>query len=94
MADQAAPDRPALPLTAPDFSPLEGWPTPGAPIALRLSIDATGAVQAVDVVECQAADLAFARALAEVLRHTPHIPARRLGEDVASVKLVRLSFGA
>ena len=63
------------------------------PIRLRLHIAADGQVALVEVVEAAPEDEAFAERLAELLRRTPHIPARRDGHDVASTKEVRLDFG-
>lgn len=88
------PDRPALPVTAPDLGPLAAFRTPVAPIRLRLHIDASGRVGEVELLDVSPDDVAFAERLAEILRATPHIPARRGGEDVASTKELRLVFGA
>jgi hypothetical protein len=85
-------DRPALPITAPDFRPVLHLPNSGAPIRLRLYISAQGQVQQVQVLDCAAADTAFAQQIAAVLQATPHVPARRQGQDVASVKTVELGF--
>lgn len=93
-APALAPDRPALPVTAPDLGPLGAFRAPSAPIRLRLHIDVSGAVSAVEVLESDPGDVAFVERLAEILRATPHIPARRGGQDVASTKEIRLSFGA
>jgi len=87
------PDRPALPITAPDLAPLAGLPTPTAAIRLRLHIDASGRVGPVEVLESDPGDAAFVQRLVEILLATPHVPARRDGEDVASDKVVSLDFG-
>jgi hypothetical protein len=87
------PDRPALPVTAPDLAQLAALPMPRAPIRLRLHIDASGRVGPVDVLESDPDDATFVQRLVEVLLATPHIPARRDGEDVASDKVVSLDFG-
>jgi hypothetical protein len=87
------PDRPALPITAPDFAPLAAMPLPTAAVRLRLHIDATGRVASIDVLESDPGDAAFVQRLVEILLATPHIPARRDGEDVASDKVVSLDFG-
>lgn len=88
----ALPDRPALPTTAPDLAPLLAQGAPTGPIALRLHIDADGRVAQVEVTDARPEDAEFAERLAELLRRTPHIPARRDGQDVASTKNVRLTF--
>jgi protein TonB len=87
------PDRPALPRTAPDLAPLLAHGAPSGPIHLRLRVAADGQVEEVQVVEAAPQDAAFAERLAELLRQTPHIPARRGGLDVASTKDIRLDFG-
>lgn len=87
------PDRPALPLTAPDFGPLAAMHAPVASIRLRLHIDASGRVGPVEVFESDPDDASFVERLVEILLATPHIPARRDGEDVASDKVVSLDFG-
>jgi hypothetical protein len=87
------PDRPALPVTAPDFSSLASLPALTAAIRLRLHIDAGGRVVQVEIIACGAADTAFVQGLVDILLATPHIPARRDGEDVASTKEVSLDFG-
>lgn len=92
-APQGPPDRPALAVAGLDLSPLQGLPLTGLPLRLRLQVDATGTVTAVDVLECADEDRPFAEALAALLRRTPHIPARRQGRDVASVKDIELNFG-
>lgn len=87
------PDRPALPVTAPDFTSLAAVPVPTAAIRLRLHIDATGRVERVEVLDSGPGDALFVERLVEILLATPHIPARRDGQDVASVKEVSLDFG-
>jgi outer membrane biosynthesis protein TonB len=87
------PDRPALPVTAPDFASLAALPMPVAAIRLRLHVEASGEVSRVDVLESDPGDSAFVQRLVEILLATRHIPARRDGEDVASVKEVSLDFG-
>jgi hypothetical protein len=87
------PDRPALPITAPDLSPLAALPVPAASIRLRLHISASGQVGPVEVLESDPDDASFVERLVEILLATPHIPARRDGEDVASDKVVSLEFG-
>jgi hypothetical protein len=87
------PDRPALPITAPDFESLAALPAPSAAIRLRLHIDASGRVGRVDVLESDPGDAVFVQRLVEILLATPHIPARRDGEDVACDKVVSLDFG-
>lgn len=87
------PDRPALPRTAPDLAPLLAHGVPSGPVHLRLRVAADGQVEEVQVVEAAPQDAAFAARLAELLRQTPHIPARRGGLDVASTKDIRLDFG-
>jgi hypothetical protein len=94
VAEPMPPDRPALPVSAPDLAPLLAQRPPAGPVRLRLHIAADGRVDEVEVVEAAPDDEAFARRLAELLRNTPHIPARRGGLDVASTKEVRLSFGS
>lgn len=80
-------DRPALPLTEPDLDELlPRFTASGHPIHLRLHISATGQVSHVQVIECLPEDQELAQALADVLRETPHIPARHDGQDVASIK--------
>jgi len=86
------PDRPALAVTAPDLTPLAAFRAPSSPIRLRLHIDASGRVDAVEMLEVAAEDVAFAERLAEIMRATLHIPARRGGKDVASTKEIRLDF--
>jgi hypothetical protein len=86
------PDRPALPVTAPDFTPLAAVPVPTGPIRLRLHIDAVGRVDRVEVLDSDPGDAAFVERLVAILLATPHIPARRDGQDVASVKEVSLDF--
>jgi outer membrane biosynthesis protein TonB len=88
------PDRPALPRTAPDLAPLLVHGAPSGPIHLRLRVAADGQVEEVQVIEASPEDAAFAKGLAELLRQTPHIPARRGGLDVASTKDVRINFSA
>jgi hypothetical protein len=87
------PDRPALPLTAPNFSSLAAFRAPVASIRLRLHIEATGQVSQVEVLAADPEDQSFVQRLVEILLATPHIPARRDGEDVASDKVVSLDFG-
>ena len=87
------PDRPALPVTAPDFAPLAALPMPVAAIRLRLHVEASGEVSRVDVLQSDPGDSAFVQRLVEILLATRHIPARRDGDDVASVKEVSLDFG-
>lgn len=87
------PDRAALPRTAPDLAPLLTGKAPSGLIRLRLHIAADGQVDLVEVIEAAPEDAAFAERLAELLRRTPHIPARRDGRDVASTKDVRIDFG-
>jgi len=89
---QLPPDRPALAVTAPDLAPLAAFRAPSAPIRLRLHIDASGRVDDVEMLEVAPDDVAFAERLAEIMRATPHIPARRGGKDVASTKEIRLDF--
>lgn len=86
-------DRPALALTAPALDPLDHWPVTGAPIRLRLHIGADGGVRTVEVLACDERDRDFVQALSAILQATPHIPARKNGRDVASVKDIALSFG-
>lgn len=86
-------DRPALALTAPALDPLDHWPVTGAPIRLRLHIGADGRVRTVEVLACDERDRDFVQALSAILQATPHIPARKDGRDVASVKDIALSFG-
>jgi hypothetical protein len=93
LAATRAPDRPALPVTAPDFSSLAALRPPVASIRLRLHIDASGRVGPVEVLESDPDDASFVERLVEILLATPHIPARRGGEDVASDKVVSLDFG-
>ena len=88
------PDRPALPVTAPDFERLASLPLPRAAIRLCLHIEASGRVASVDVLESDPDDAAFVQRLVEILLATPHIPARRDGEDVASDKVVSLDFAS
>jgi hypothetical protein len=87
------PDRPALPLTAPNFSPLAALRPPVASIRLRLHIEASGQVTQVEVLASDPEDESFVQLLVEILLATPHIPARRDGKDVASDKVVSLDFG-
>jgi hypothetical protein len=86
------PDRPALARTSPDLSVVEGVASTGRLIVLRLHISASGDVERVEVVSCDPADEPFARRLAVALQATPHIPARRDGQDVASVKEIRVGL--
>lgn len=86
------PDRPALPLTAPDLSSLAALSTSGSAIRLRLHIGADGTVREVELLACAPDDQAFADRLALILRATPHIPARKGGQDVASIKDIELAF--
>lgn len=92
VAPALAPDRPALAVTAPNLGPLAAFRAPSAPIRLRLHIDASGRVDEVEVLDVAPDDIAFVERLAEILRATPHIPARRGGQDVASTKEIRLDF--
>jgi hypothetical protein len=85
-------DRPALPVTEPDLSQALDLSNTGAPIRLRLRIAADGQVTSAEVVECAEADTEFAQAVAQALLHTPHIPARKDGQDVASTKEIWLEF--
>lgn len=87
------PDRVALPVTAPDLSPLAALRPPRAPIRLRLHIEATGEVSRVEVLDSDPDDALFVQRLVQVLVATPHIPARRDGRDVASNKELALDFG-
>ncbi|NDY92089.1 hypothetical protein [Ideonella livida] len=72
---------------------LEGLAFSGAGLQLRLQISALGVVESVEVLRVQPGDEAFAQALAQLLRDTPHVPARRDGRDVASVKTVWFGRG-
>ncbi len=82
----------ALPMAAPDTTPLHGiaW---GAdrPLRLRLSITAQG--QVVDVVSLDAepppADVLAA--LEAMFKSTPFMPARRRGQDVASLQNIDIA---
>ncbi len=93
VAVESKPDRAALPLTAPDLSPLAALPAPRSSIRLRLHIEASGEVSRVEVLESDPEDALFVQRLVEVLLATPHIPARRDGRDVASNKELALNFG-
>jgi outer membrane biosynthesis protein TonB len=88
------PDRVALPVTAPDLAPLLKQHVPLGAVRLRLFIAADGRVESVEVLESTPDDAGFAQRLAELLARTPHIPARRGGQNVASIKEVRLAWGA
>jgi hypothetical protein len=87
-------DSPALPVTEPDFGSALLLPTSGQPIHLRLYIAETGHVTHVTIVECDPQDEPFAAQVATILRQTPHVPARRSGQDVASVKDIWLKLDA
>ncbi len=85
-------DRPALPVTEPDLSQALDLSNTGAPIHLRLRIAADGQVTSAEVLDCAEPDAEFAQAVAQALLHTPHIPARKDGQDVASTKEIWLEF--
>jgi hypothetical protein len=72
---------------------LAAFRAPVASIRLRLHIEATGQVSQVEVLAADPEDQSFVQRLVEILLATPHIPARRDGEDVASDKVVSLDFG-
>jgi hypothetical protein len=81
----------ALPLHAPDPTPLEGRPWPAAqPVRLRLSINAQGRVVAVTPGDPASAPAEVLEALSAMFMATPFMPARRQGLDVASLQDIEI----
>jgi hypothetical protein len=81
----------ALPLHAPDPTPLEGRPwLADQPVRLRLSINARGQVVAVTPRDAESAPAEVLEALSAMFMATPFMPARRQGQDVASLQDIEI----
>ncbi len=81
----------ALPLHAPDPTPLEGRPwLADQAVRLRLSINARGQVVAVTPRDAESAPAEVLEALSAMFMATPFMPARRQGQDVASLQDIEI----
>jgi len=81
----------ALPLQAPDLAPLNGmaWRT-DRPMRLRLSITAQGEVVDVAPLDAEPPPADVLAALEAMFKATPFMPARRQGQDVASLQHIEV----
>jgi hypothetical protein len=77
-------DMPPLTRSAPDTSVVEGATHSGAPIRLRLYIEADGSVSNVEVEFVHPDDEQAAERLAAMFKATAFLPGRLHGRDVAS----------
>ncbi|MDB5769096.1 MAG: hypothetical protein JWQ61_3910 [Collimonas fungivorans] len=77
-------DKGALPYSAPDPDLLAGVAASGVPIRVRLYIDASGKVTAVEKLQALADDLQALERIEAMLRSTSFMPARLAGADVNS----------
>lgn len=82
----------ALPMQAPDPTPLDGLPWPHEQaLRLRLAITAQGEVVDVTSLDDPAPPSALLAALQSVFRATAFMPARRQGQDVASLQDIEIT---
>jgi hypothetical protein len=83
-------DRLALPIAPPDLAWLSGQAWQGGPIRVRLAISAQGQVSQVQVLLAPVGAQGVLDALQTALLATPFMPARKTGQDVASVQDIEL----
>jgi hypothetical protein len=85
-------DKIALPLTDLDAQLLNGMLGSGLPIRLRVYIDARGHLADVQAVQSLPEDQDAVAKLTAMLRAARFTPARRAGQDVASVQALEFTF--
>jgi hypothetical protein len=86
-------DKGALPYSAPDPDFLAGIAVSGVPIRVRLYIDASGMVTAIDKLQALDDDQQALERIEAMLRHTSFIPARLAGTDVNSYQDLEFHIG-
>lgn len=79
-------DRQALPASALELLDVMRLVGESTPMRLRLYIDRRGAVVLVELIEASAENRPAAARLALILRETGFVPAKRAGNDVATVQ--------
>ncbi|HQY08597.1 MAG: hypothetical protein IPG57_24050 [Burkholderiales bacterium] len=89
-----SPERPALPYSAPDWEGLSGLSASGLPIRLRLSINAAGQVDALQVLQAAPDDHELVEGISRQLRQTRYAPARLNGRDVPSCSDLEIQSSA
>ncbi|WP_156970556.1 hypothetical protein [Andreprevotia chitinilytica] len=77
-------DQLPMPRSAPDFDSLQGMPSSGFPIDLRIFIDGNGKVYRVVVLKAFDDDIPFANRIADVMLKTAFVPARHGKIDVST----------
>lgn len=83
----------AWPRTPPDAQALDGLPwSADAPVKLRLTISAQGEVLKVDHLGHSPLPDAVLAALSDMFKATPFMPARRQGQDVASLQDIEVAW--
>ncbi|WP_148264839.1 hypothetical protein [Collimonas fungivorans] len=86
-------DKGALPFSAPDPDLLAGVAVSGVPIRVRLYIDASGVVTAIDKLQALDDDQQALERIETMLRHTSFMPARLAGADVNSYQDLEFHIG-
>lgn len=86
-------DKGALPYSAPDPDLLAGVAASGVPIRVRLYIDASGKVSAVEKLQALADDQQALERIEAMLRSTSFMPARLKGADVNSYQDLEFHIG-
>lgn len=86
-------DKEALPYSAPDPDFLAGVAVSGVPIRVRLYIDASGMVTAIEKLQTLADDLQALERIEAMLRRTSFMPARLAGADVNSYQDLEFHIG-
>lgn len=86
-------DKGAFPYSAPDPDLLAGVAVSGVPIRVRLYIDASGVVTAIDKLQALDDDQQALERIETMLRHTSFMPARLAGADVNSYQDLEFHIG-
>jgi hypothetical protein len=85
-------DKRALPVTEPDAAMLSGMLNTGAPVVLRVYVDAHGDVVAVNALRSLSDDADAVDRIAAMLHATRFLPAKLAGRDVASYVDLEFTF--